>query len=770
MGRFGAGQPARRVEDRRFLTGAGRYTSDIDLAGQAAAVMVRSAHAHARVLGVDTAAAARASGVVGVFTAADLAADRLGDIPALFAATSRDGSPMRAPRRPVLAADHVAHAGEAVAMVVAETAAQARDAAELVLVDYAPLQAVATGEAALRPGAPEIWPGIAGNLCFDWEMGDETAVAAAFAAAARVVSLRLVNNRVIPTAMEPRSAIGDYDAQADRLTLYTGTQNAHSLRDWLCRDVLHLPRERLRVVAPDVGGGFGMRIFLFPEHALVLWAARRLRRPVRWVGERSESFLADTHGRDHLTEAALALGADGRILAVRADTIANLGAYVSQFGAFIPTQAGSGMLTGVYRIPALHVRVRGALTNTAPVDAYRGAGRPEAAYVIERLVDAAAREMGLAPDEMRRRNFIPPDAMPFRTAGGKTYDSGDFARNMADAMARADWAGFPARRKAAAQAGRWRGIGMATYIEACGGGPDEGADLCVDEGGGVTLLIGTQSSGQGHETAYAQMVADALGVAIERVRMVQGDTDRVDDGRGTGGSRSLPVGGGAVAAAAEALLARTRGLAAQVLGAAEDQLDYAAGAWRLRDSNRFLDLGELARAAGPAGLSAAARFQPPAATYPNGCHICEVEIDPETGAVAVLRYTIVDDFGVVLNPLLLEGQVQGGTAQGIGQALLEGAVYDDDSARLLTGSLLDYALPRAAFLPSFDFATNEIPCRTHPLGVKGAGEAGSIGAPPAVINAVIDALAPLGIRHIDMPATPLRIWRLIQSTGGTAAS
>lgn len=754
MGRFGTGQAVRRVEDQRFLTGGGRYTDDISLAGQLRGHVLRSPYGHARILGIDTTAARAMPGVAAVLTSADLAG--IGGIPVGFKPNSRDGTKLRPPHRPILADGRVLHAGEAVAFVVAETAEQARDAAEAILVDYDPLPAVTALDAAIAADAPLLWDHLPGNVAFDWDLGDATATDAAFAAAARVVSLTLVNNRVVPTPLEPRGALGA--VEDGRLTLYSGSQGSHGLKDDLIQ-VLGLAPDGLRVVSPDVGGGFGLRLFLFPEHVLVLHAARLLARPVKWIGDRSEAFLADTHGRDHLSRAELALDGDGRVLALRVDTLANLGGYVSQYGAFVPTAAGSKMLAGVYAFQALHVRVRGIMTNTAPVDAYRGAGRPEAAYLVERLMDAAGRETGLGPVEIRRRNFIAPAAMPYRTAGGITYDSGDFAGTLDEALRRADWNGFPARRAEAAARGRLRGIGLASYIEACGGGSGEDCAVRVEPDGGITVLIGTQSSGQGHETAYAQMVAAELGVPVERIRVRQGDTDEIAQGGGTGGSRSIPVGGAATAQAAEKLAATARRLAAQHLGAREDELAFADGNVHVAGSNRFVSLAELARLH---GLAESARFKPSAATYPNGTHVCEVEIDPGTGRTQVVRYTIVDDFGVALNPLLLAGQVYGGTAQGIGQALLEAAVYDD-SGQLLSGTLMDYAIPHADDLPDFDFTTRNVPCATNPLGIKGAGEAGSIGAPPAVINAVIDALSPFGIRHIDMPATPIRVWQAIRN-------
>ncbi|MBF0375390.1 MAG: xanthine dehydrogenase family protein molybdopterin-binding subunit, partial [Alphaproteobacteria bacterium] len=747
----------------RLLTGRGRYTDDIAPAGRVMSCVLRSPHAHAEIRRVSIEAALAAPGVLGVFTAADLAAEGVNTVPTIYRPPNRDGSVMRAPPREALASIRVRHVGEPVAFVVAETLDQARDAAELIEIDWEPLPAIAEIADAVAPGAPAGWPEAPGNVCFDWETGDEAATDRAFAAAAKVVALDLVNNRLAPTPLEARGAIGEIDA-CGKLTLTTGSQGSHDLHGWLCDKVFRIPPERLRVVSPDVGGGFGMRLSLFPEHILVLFAARRLGRPVKWIADRSEAFLADTHGRDNLTHAEIALDGNGRFLAVRVAILANMGAYLSQFAAFVPTRAGASMHVGVYDIPAAYVRVKGVMTNTTPVDAYRGAGRPEAAYTLERLVDAAARALGLSPDEIRRRNFIPAARMPFATALGQTYDGGEFARVMAAAMARAGWSDFASRRTEAATRGRLRGIGMSTYIEVCGGGSGENAEIRFDAEGLATVLIGTQSTGQGHETAYAQIVAAEFGLAVERVRVMQGDTDLIARGNGTSGSRSLPIGGPALACAAEKTMAKARAMAAQALDALPGELTYAAGTFTVAGTNRFVTLGDLARE--PGGLSAAGYWKPAAPTFPNGCHVCEVEIDPETGETAILRYTVVDDFGVVMNPPLLAGQVYGGIAQGIGQALHERVVYDRQSAQLLSGTLLDYALPRASDLPAFDFATENVPCASNPMGVKGAGEAGAIGSCPAVINALLDALAPVGVRHIDMPATPMRVWRAIRDAKG----
>ncbi|MBI2236796.1 MAG: xanthine dehydrogenase family protein molybdopterin-binding subunit [Magnetospirillum sp.] len=741
MPRFGIGQSFKRVEDLRFLTGGGRFTDDIGLPGQAHAVVVRSLEAHAEVR-LDVAAAGAAAGVLLVLTGAD----GLGHLPCDFMPRNRDGSTSTPRQRPVLAEGRVRYVGEAIAFVVAETLEQARDAAELVAVDYQPL--------------PAIGATAAGETAFDWEMGDAAAVDAAFATAARVVTLDLVNTRLAPTALEPRGCLAR-PLEGGRLELIAGSQGVHEIRDGLCR-VLGLGRDELKVTTPDVGGGFGLKISPFPEEAMALAAARQLGRPVKWTADRSESFLSDTHGRDQVSHARLAVDADGRFLALKVETTANLGAYAALYGAFVPSFAGTGMLPGVYAIAAFHARVRGVYTNTTPVDAYRGAGRPEASYLIERLVDVAAHDIGMAPDALRRLNFIPPEAMPFRTIGGKTYDSGEFARVMDEALARADWAGFPARKAEAAARRHLRGIGLATYIEVCGGTGGESVDLTITPDGGADLVVGTQSTGQGHETAFPQMVAAELGLALDRVRLVQGDSDRIASGGGTGGSRSLSQQGGAIAEALDTIIAAAKPAAARLLQADASEVTFTAG--RFSAGARDVAFAEVVRDGGEA-LTASLRFKPKANTFPNGCHVCEVEVDPDTGEAEILRYTIVDDVGVVLNPLLLKGQIIGGAVQGIGQALLEHARYDPDTAQPLTASLVTYAMPRATHIPPIDFDTVEIPCRAHPLGVKGAGEAGTIGAAPAVINAVCDAL---GIRHLDMPATPLTLWSRLQAAQAAA--
>ena len=777
--KFGVGQSVRRIEDQRLLTGTGRYTDDISLPRQTHAYFLRSPHAHARLTKVDAAAARTAPGVVGVVTGADLEKAGVGPIPCMVPMRNRDGSTMTMPKRPAIATERVRFVGDIVALVVAESFAQAKDAAELIEVEYEELPAVSGTAAALEEGAAQVWDFAKNNIVFDWTLGNETAMKAAFAKADRVVKVDLVNNRVVPTSLEPRVAAASWSPGDGRFTLYASSQGGHTLRKVLCEYVFKIPEHQMRVVTGDVGGGFGMKIFVYPEYAVVLHAARAFGRPVRWASERGEAFLSDTHGRDHLTHVELALDKEARFLGLHVSTVANLGAYLSHYGPFIPTLAGSNMLTGVYAIPAAFVEVKGVYTNTSPVDAYRGAGRPEAAYVIERVVDAAARETGLPPDEIRRRNFIAPSAMPFTTPLGATFDCGDFARNLGDAVRTADVAGFAARRDAAAKDGRLRGLGMAYYIEICGGGSDETAQIRFEPGGGVTVLIGSQTNGQGHETTYVQIVSDRLGVPIDTIRVVQGDTDQIAYGTGTGGSRAAAVGGSAIHSASERIINKGKALAAHFLEAAEADIEFKDGTFSIAGTDRRMAITEVARLSHtpgklPSGMSAgldeSANFNPPAFTYPNGCHIAEIEIDKATGVTQVARYSVVDDFGSVINPLLLEGQVHGGTAQGIGQALYEACVYDGDSGQLITGSLMDYCLPRADNLPFFTFRYNEIPTKANPLGVKGAGEAGAIGAPPAVINALVDALSAYGIRHIDMPATPEKVWRVVNGAATRQAA
>jgi aerobic carbon-monoxide dehydrogenase large subunit len=772
MKQFGIGQPVRRVEDRRFITGRGNYLDDISISRQTHAFMLRSPHAHARIRAIDSTAALSAPRVMAVFTGDDLARDGIGTIPCLSAVTNRDGSSSVLPPHPAIALDRVRHVGDTVAMVLAESAAAARDAAELIVVDYEPLSAVVDTAHALDPGQPQVWDEAPGNLCFDWEVGNIAAVQQAIAGARHRISLELVNNRIVVNSMEPRGAIGEYDPGEDSFTLWSSTQGSHFVRNLLAGSVFKIPENRIRVVTRDVGGGFGMKLFLYPEHILVLWGAKKVGRPVKWVPDRADAFMTDTQGRDNITHLDLALDEQLRFLALDVELLANMGAYLSNFAPEIPTASGAVMHSGVYQIPAIHVGVKGVFTNTTPVDAYRGAGRPEAAYAIERLIDFAARRLGVPPQELRRRNFIKPEAMPYQTALGLNYDSGEFARNMDQALAAADLVGFPARRAEARARGRYRGLGHAVYIEQSGFPPDEFAELRFDPSGTLTILIGTQSSGQGHQTAYTQLAAERLGLAPEKIRVLQGDTAAISFGRGTGGSRSIPVGGASLVQAADKLIAKGRRIAEHLFEAAEADVEFADGVFSVSGTDRRLDIEEVARAAfDPArqapgvepGFDESGHYAPPQPTFPNGCHVCEVEIEPDTGRIDILRYLVIDDFGTVINPLLLAGQVQGGVAQGVGQAMLERTVFDPETGQLLTGSLTDYCLARADDLPAIEFSYNVVPCRTNPLGVKGAGEAGAIGAPPALVNAVIDALGDLGIEQLDMPLTPERLWRAIHS-------
>jgi carbon-monoxide dehydrogenase large subunit len=756
--KFGVGQSVRRKEDDALLRGAGHYVADHAPDHLLHAVVLRSPHAHARVTVTDVARARAMPGVALVLTGADTA--DLGDLPCQGQIPDVT---IAVPPYPILARDEVRHVGDAVAFVVADTIDRAKDAAEAIALDWEPLPHVIGAVAALAPGAPLVWPQLHGNLAFETALGDAGATAAAFARAARTVSLTVVNQRLVANYLDTRGVIAQYDAAAERFTLTLGSQGSHAVRDVLCGAVLKIAPEKMRVVTPDVGGGFGTKLFPYREYALAAVAARALRRPVKWVAERTEHFLGDTQGRDNVTTARLALAEDGKFLALEVELVADMGAYLSCYAPFIP-YIGAGMSPGVYDIAACHVHVRGAYSNTVPVDAYRGAGRPEASYVIERLVDAAARALDVAPDALRRKNFVKKSAMPYATATGKNYDSGDFAGHLKRAQEIADVAGFKRRLAASKKSGRLRGIGLATYIEACGNNGPDTATVRLDDDGTVTVLVGTQSTGQGHHTAFAQIIADHLGLAPEQVRVIQGDTDLIATGTGTGGSSSIPCGGASVAGAAKRLAKNLKTLAAEALEAAADDLEIADGAVRVAGTDRLITLADLAQRAGARKtlLTTEDAFVPGAATYPNGTHIAEVEVDPETGATSILGYTVVDDFGVTLNPLLLAGQVHGGAVQGIGQALMENTVYDSASGQLLSASFNDYALPRAEDCPTFTFETRNVPCRTNPLGVKGAGEAGAIGSCPAVMNAILDALwRAHRVRHVDMPATAEKLWAAI---------
>jgi carbon-monoxide dehydrogenase large subunit len=761
--KFGIGQSVRRTEDIRFVTGHGRYTDDLHFPNETFACFVRSPHAHARIISIDIEAAATAPGVVGVLTHSDVEAFGAKPMPCLAPLPSRDGSHPKASPKPLLAREKVTFAGEAVAMVIAETYAQAKDAAELVNVDYEPLDAAGTLEAA--SSGPQIWESAPDNIVFDWAAGNAEACDKALAEAAHVVSLETVQNRVCANPMETRNAIGLYDLEHDRFTLHTGSQGAGGVRERVCH-VLNFPPQKLRVTTPDVGGGFGMKGFIYPEQPLVLIAAKKLGRPVRWSAERIESFLADDHGRDMRMKGELALDANGKILALRITGEANMGGYLSQYAPFIATLAGGRIFGGLYRIPHLYAAVKGYFSNSAPVDAYRGAGRPEAAYLIERLMDAAAVKTGLDRIEIRKRNLPTPEELPVKNWFGMEFDSGNFPFMLEEAARIADVEGFAARKRVSESEGRRRGIGLAYYVEITAATGGEPARIRFGDNGDVEAYVATQSTGQGHETAFAQLVAERLGVSFESVVVKQGDTDWVN-GFGTGGSRSLNMAGGALEIASDAVIRKGKEAAAHVLQAGGAAVDFAvsdgAGLFRVQGSDRAISVPELAltlkreKLAGfENGLDSDGQYHGTASTFPNGCHICEVEIDADTGKTDVVSYHVLDDFGRVINPMLVKGQVHGGVAQGLGQALMENCVYDASSGQILTASFTDYAMPRAVDLPDMHFEYREFPCATHPLGAKGCGEAGTVGALPAVMSAVADAL---GVVHIDMPATPERIWR-----------
>jgi carbon-monoxide dehydrogenase large subunit len=761
--KFGFGQPLKRKEDDALLRGAGRYIADVVPDGALQAVVLRSPHAHATFSFGDLARVRAMKGVRLVLTGADVA--HLGPLPTPGVIP---GPTIDIPYYPILARDVVKHVGDAIAFVVADTLELAKDAAEAIAVDWQELPHVVGAIAALDPSAPRVWPDRS-NLSFESTMGDEAATKAAFAQAERVVETTIVNQRLVTNYMDTRGVVAEYDGK--RYTLTLGSQGAHIIRDIIGVEVMKLKPDEMRVITPDVGGGFGTKLFPYREYALAAVAAEKLRKPVRWVADRSEHFLGDSHGRDNISTARLALDGKGRFLALELDIVADMGAYLSCYAPYIPW-LGMGMATGPYDIPVAHVRLRAVYTNTVPVDAYRGAGRPEASYLMERAVDHAAREIGMAPDAIRRKNLIKPKALPYTTPTGKVYDSGDFAATLARAQELADWENFGKRAREAKRVGKLRGIGIGTYVEACGGNGPETAHVTLDRDGGITVLIGSQSSGQGHATSYAQLVAERLDIAPERVRVIQGDTDRIPTGAGTGGSSSIPVGGVSVDRASKTLAEQLKELAAEALEASAGDMEIVDAKVRVAGTDRAISFADLAAhpAATPEKLKAASDFSPDVPTYPNGTHIAEVEIDPDTGATSIINYVIVDDFGATLNPVLLEGQVHGGTVQGIGQALMEDTVYDAASGQLVSASFMDYAMPHAHDAPDFVFETRNVPCKTNPLGVKGAGEAGAIGSCPAVMNAVIDALdRAYGIRAIDMPATPLKIWTAIQGANRVAA-
>jgi len=783
----GIGAPLRRVEDRRFLLGRGRFVADIELPGALHCVLVRSPHAHARIRKIDTSAASGAPGVAAVFTGADMAADGVAAMRPLWIIKSRDGTPMAQPPRYALARETVHHVGEAVAAVIADTREQAADAAERVAVDYAPLPAVTDVRAALAPGAPQLHQAAPGNVCFRWARGDEAAVRKAFATAPHKVALDLVNNRLAGCAIEPRAVIATTDPGTDRLTLYTSTQAPHHIRQQVTEQ-LGISESELRVISPDVGGGFGNKGKIYPEEGLIAWAARRLRRPVRWVATRAESFVGDTQARDHHTHAALALDGDGHFLALHVQTCAALGGYLSTFGANIPSAIYTGLFAGPYRTPAIFVEVTGVFTNTTPTDAYRGAGRPEACYVLERLADAAAARLGIDRAEIRRRNFIPPSAMPYKTPIGPTYDCGDFPKIFARALAVADYTQFEKRRAAAAKRGRLRGIGMACYVESSGVAPSrfagmlgarvgfyEAAAIRIGPDGAVRVALGTHNHGQGHATTFAQIIASRLGVPVERIDIVEGDTADVPQGTGTFGSRSIAIGGSAIDGAAAKIVTKGKLIAAHLMEAAAGDIDFTEGAFAVAGTDRRIAFAEVARAAYVAhnlppdvepGLQDTAVYDPPNFAFSNGAHVCEIEIDPDTGRIEIVGLWAVDDIGTVINPMIVEGQIHGGLAQGLGQGLLEHCVYDG-GGQLIAGSFMDYAIARADDLPEFVTECDESqPCTHNPLGAKGCGEAGAIGTPAALVGAALDALSSLGVTELAMPLTPEQVWRRIREARG----
>jgi carbon-monoxide dehydrogenase large subunit len=780
------GKSIKRKEDYRFLTGSGMYTDDVSVPGQTHACFVRSPHAHAAIKGIDAGKARAAPGVIAVFTGEDLAQAKVGGLPCGWLITDVNGQPMKEPPHPPLAQGKVRYVGDHVAVVIAETLNQAKDAAELVEVAYEMLPAAVDLGEARKPGAPVLHDIAPDNTCYVWALGDKAAVDRAFAGADHITMLEFVNNRLIPNAIEPRAAVAQYSRGDDSYTLYVSNQNPHVERLLMTAFVLGLPEHKVRVIAPDVGGGFGSKIYLYAEETVITWAAKQTGRPIKWTAERSESFLSDAHGRDHLTKAELALDKNGKFLAMRVATTANMGAYLSTFASCIPTILYATLLAGQYTTPAIYCEVTAVFTNTAPVDAYRGAGRPEATYVVERLVDTAAREMGIDRAEIRRRNFI--TKFPYQTPVALLYDIGNYEATLGEAMKLADVAGFEARRKQAESRGKLRGLGYSTYIEACGLAPSnvagslgaraglfEAGEIRVHPTGTVTVFTGSHSHGQGHETTFAQVVAERLGMPVENIDIVHGDTGRVLFGMGTYGSRSIAVGGAAIVKALDKIVAKGTTIAAHMLEAAETDIEFDRGNFKVAGTDKSVTIGQVAFAAYvphnypldrlEPGLNESAFYDPANFTFPAGSHICEVEIDPETGRTRVVNFTAVDDFGKIINPMIVEGQVHGGLAQGIGQALLEGCVYDPESGQLLTGTYMDYALPRADDLPSFTVATKETPCTHNPLGVKGCGEAGAIGAPAAVINAIVDALAPLGVRDIEMPATAERVWRAMRNGG-----
>jgi carbon-monoxide dehydrogenase large subunit len=764
MTKFGLAQSVRRVEDPRLLKGGGRYTDDIVLPGMLHGIVLRSPHAAAKITGIDTAAAASVDGVKAIYTAADLNADGIGPLPCAVSLNNRDGSTMASPPHPVLADGTVRHVGDPVAFIIATTAKAARDAAELISVEYDVQPSITDLAHVTDAGTPLVWPDVKQNIVFDWEFGDRAKTEELFASAAHVTRLTVVNNRIVVSSMEARASIAEYDAATSRWTMYANTQGGWLVKG-LIAPVFGVAPEQFRILTPDVGGGFGMKLFLYAEHVLTCYAARKLGQPVKWMSDRSEAFLADTQGRDNLTLGELAIDAGGRFLAVRTRVVSNMGAYLSNFGPYIPTFAGTSVLASIYDFQSVYANVIGVFTNTVPVDAYRGAGRPESNYLMERLVDAAARELKIDRIELRRRNMV--TVMPHTTPYGTTYDSGNFPMVLDAALKEMDYAGFAARRADAAKHGKRRGIGLSYYLEATGGDPTERAEIRFADDGGVDVYVGTQSTGQGHETAYVQITSQKLGIDAEHIRIRQGDTDVIPVGGGTGGARSLYSESQAILLTADTVIDKGKQAAADVMEASPADIAFADGRFSIVGTDRGIDIMALAASQRQKAASGEQAITLDAAevanidkhTFPNGCHMAEVEIDPDTGVVTIMRYRVCDDFGKAVNPLIVRGQVHGGVAQGYGQAVLENTAYDATSGQLISGSFMDYALPRADDLPDIEVDLLEVPCTENPLGVKGAGEAGAVGSPPALINAIIDALSGDGVTHIDMPATPEKVWQ-----------
>ena len=791
MNEQGIGQRVLRSEDYRFLRGRGKYTDDIQLPGMTHAVIIRSPLAHATIDKIDTAAASAMDGVVGILTSEDFAA--FGGLPCGWLVVDKHGEDMKEPKHPILAEGKVRHVGDPVAVVVAETREQARAAAEAVDIDYTELSAVTSMQDVVGGSSPaDVHDDVPGNLCYDWEIGEKATVDAAFDGAHHVTTLELTNNRLIANPMEPRCAIGDFNDANGEHTLYTTSQNPHVIRLLMGAFVLQIPEHKLRIYAPDVGGGFGAKIFHYAEEAIMTVAAKVLNRPVKWTSDRAEAFVSDAHGRDHVTKAELAMDADGKFLALRVDTLANMGAYLSTFAPSVPTYLHATLLAGQYTTPLIHANVRAVFTNTVPVDAYRGAGRPEATFVLERIVEKAAAEMGMSPVDIRRKNFIQPDQFPYDTPVALTYDIGDYEATMSAALKASDWDGFAARKAESARNGKLRGIGLSCYIEACGIAPSniagalgaraglyEAATVRVNPTGSVQVFTGSHSHGQGHETTFAQVVSERLGLPLENIEIVHGDTSRIPFGMGTYGSRSLAVGGAALSNAVDKIVAKATKIAAHLMEASADDVEFDNGAFNVKGTDKQVAFGDVALTAYvphnypleelEPGLEETAFYDPKNFTYPAGTYVCEVEVDPQTGVVELCSMHASDDFGNIINPMVVEGQVHGGLAQGIGQALLEAAVYDDDG-QLLSGSYMDYAMPRADDLPSFTVDHQVTACTHNPLGVKGCGEAGAIGSPPAVINAIVNALGDYGVTHVEMPATPAKIWNIIHNASAAKAA